>query len=97
VYSRKGDLENALLQLQRALEIQTRVFGSEHPDVAASCNNIGDVYEQKGDLENALLQQQKRSRCSLPCTARSRKRGHLVLVLVLRTFDRERKHRDSRT
>ena len=59
VTSRKGDLENALLQLQRALEIQTRVFGSEHPDVAASCNNIGAVYEQKGDLENALLQQQK--------------------------------------
>ena len=59
VYRRKGDLENALLQHQRALEIRTRVFGSEHPDVATSCNNIGAVYLEKGDLENALLQFQR--------------------------------------
>ena len=32
VYGKKGDLENALLQHQRALEIRTRVFGSEHLD-----------------------------------------------------------------
>ena len=30
VYEEKGDLENALLQHQRALEIRTRVFGQEH-------------------------------------------------------------------
>ena len=30
-------------------EIQTRVFESEHPDVAASIKNIGIVYHNKGD------------------------------------------------
>ena len=59
VYRNKGDLENALLQHQRALEIRTRVYGQEHPDVATSCNNIGIVYKEKGDLENALLQYQR--------------------------------------
>ena len=43
VYKKKGDLENALVQHQKALEIRTRVFGFEHPDVAASYINIGSV------------------------------------------------------
>ena len=49
VYAGEGDLENALVQHQKALEIRTRVFGSEHPDVAASYQNIGMVYGKKGD------------------------------------------------
>ena len=49
VYLAKGDLENALVQYQKALEIRTRVFGSDHPDVAASYQNIGIVYGKKGD------------------------------------------------
>ncbi len=48
VYAGKGDLENALVQYQKALKIQTRVFGSDHPDVAASYNNIGEVYRKQG-------------------------------------------------
>ena len=53
VYRRKGDLENALLQHQRALEIRTRVFGSEHPSVAESYFNMGIVYRSLGKAEEA--------------------------------------------
>ena len=53
VYLQKGDLENALLQYQRALEIQTRVFGSEHPSVAMSYFNMGLVYRSLGKAEEA--------------------------------------------
>ena len=59
VYRKKGDLENALLQYQRALEIRTRVFGSEHPDVAGSHLNIGAVYNSQGRYEEALVQYQQ--------------------------------------
>ena len=59
VYAGKGELENALVQFQKALEIQTRVFRSDHPHVATSFNNIGTVYARKGELENALVQFQK--------------------------------------
>jgi Tfp pilus assembly protein PilF len=45
VYAGKGDLENALVQFQKALEIQTRVFGSDHPHVADSKENIGLVFQ----------------------------------------------------
>ena len=48
-----ADLENALLQHQRALEIRTRVFGSEHPGVATSKYNIAGLKEAQGDLEEA--------------------------------------------
>ena len=53
VYEQKGDLENALLQHQRALEIRTRVFGSEHPYVAMSYGNMGYVYRSLGKAEEA--------------------------------------------
>jgi tetratricopeptide (TPR) repeat protein len=53
VYLKKGDLENALLQFQRALEIRTRVFGSEHPDVAQSYGNMGYLYCSLGKAEEA--------------------------------------------
>ena len=46
VYAGKGDLENVLCQFQKALEIQTRVFGSDHPDVADSKENIGLVFQK---------------------------------------------------
>ena len=59
VYRKKGDLENALLQFQRALEIRTRVFGSEHPDVAKSRHGIGNVLSSMGKHEEALVQYQK--------------------------------------
>ena len=54
VYGTKGDLENALLQFQRAHEILTRVFGSEHLDVADSYQNIAAVYQQQGKRAQAI-------------------------------------------
>ena len=54
-----GKHEEALVQYQKALEVFLAVHGLEHPSVAASCHNIGEVYRGKGDLENALLQYQR--------------------------------------
>ena len=54
VYQEKGDLENALLQHQRALEIRTRVFGSEHPDVAMSYQHIVAVHFKEGKRAQAI-------------------------------------------
>ena len=53
------EYEEALEYYQKSLEIQTRVSGQDHPDVADSFNNIGAVYAGKGDLENALLHMRK--------------------------------------
>ena len=67
VYGKKGDHENALVQFQKALEIQTRVFGSEHPDVAASIKNIGIVYHNKGDRAAATEMYTKAYHIFLKC------------------------------
>ena len=49
VYQEKGDIENALVHMQKGLEIELKLLGSDHPDVAASIKNIGIVYHNKGD------------------------------------------------
>jgi hypothetical protein len=59
MYKSTGDLDNALVQHQKDLEIRASVFGSEHLDVARSFGNIGVAYEEKNDLENALVHKQK--------------------------------------
>ena len=48
MYAGKGDLENALVQFQKALEIRVRVFGSEH-HVAVSYQNLAAVYQSQGN------------------------------------------------
>jgi hypothetical protein len=53
VYRRMGDPENALFLLQKALEIRTRVVGSEHTRVAASKLNIGLVFKAMGKMSEA--------------------------------------------
>ncbi|CAB4025405.1 Nephrocystin-3, partial [Paramuricea clavata] len=53
VYSEKGDLDQAKDYYQRALEIQEKLLGPNHIDIAASYNNIGGVYYDKGNLDQA--------------------------------------------
>ena len=37
----KGDLDGALRYTQRALTINEKVYGPDHPNVAIDANNIG--------------------------------------------------------
>ena len=53
MYAGKGNLENALVQFQKALEIQTRVFGSDHPDVADSKYNLALLHKKRKETEIA--------------------------------------------
>ena len=50
VYLQKGDLENALLQYQKALEVFLAVYGQEH---RTSYKNIGIVYHHQGNVVEA--------------------------------------------
>ena len=49
-----GDYPKALEFYTKALNIQEKVLGKDHPDVANSYNNIGSVYSDMGDYPKAL-------------------------------------------
>ncbi len=55
----KGDLDGALAYAQRALKIDEKVFGPEHPNVGRDANNIGQILKDKGDLDGALAYAQR--------------------------------------
>ncbi|HPF47033.1 MAG: tetratricopeptide repeat protein [Alphaproteobacteria bacterium] len=49
-----GEFENSLDFLHKALEIDIKDFGDNHPNVASILNNIGSVYSKMGDHDKAL-------------------------------------------
>ena len=54
IYDSQGDYACALDYYAKALEIQKKVFGEEHPAVAISYDNIGCIYLNQGDYARAL-------------------------------------------
>ena len=51
VYQEKGDIENALVQHQKAQEIRTRVFGSEkHREVCSSFYNLACAHATRDSM-----------------------------------------------
>ena len=50
----RADLDQAKTHFERALAIDERVHGPEHPNVAIRTNNIGTILQAQGDLAGAL-------------------------------------------
>ena len=48
------NLQEALKYCQRALSINERVFGSDHPNVITSITNIGLILYDQGDSQGAV-------------------------------------------
>jgi tetratricopeptide (TPR) repeat protein len=59
LYRDMGDYQKALLLHQRALEIREKKLGPEHPDTAASLNDLGMLYDAMGNYQKALLLYQR--------------------------------------
>ncbi|MBN2607899.1 MAG: tetratricopeptide repeat protein [Candidatus Fermentibacteraceae bacterium] len=55
----QGDYAKALEYGLKALEIRRKVFGEEHPDVAASHHNVGDALYEQGEYSEALEHYEK--------------------------------------
>ena len=48
------ELDEALRYYKKSVTIKLNTLGENHPDVADSYNNIGNVYRGKGELDKAL-------------------------------------------
>ena len=51
----QGDYQGAKLKLERALAIDEKVYGPEHPSVATNLVNLGMVLKNQGDYQGAKL------------------------------------------
>ena len=49
-----GQYQKALPLVQRALEINEKALGPEHPDLAVSLNNLAGLYQAMGAYDKAL-------------------------------------------
>src|SRR6516162_102594 len=56
ILQEKGDLVGAQKQTDRALAIDGKVYGPDHPNVARDASNLGLILGAKGDLEGAQKQ-----------------------------------------
>lgn len=54
ILQQQGDLDQALLTQQEALQQYLRLFGEKHPEVANTFALIGSVYSDKREYEQAL-------------------------------------------
>ena len=50
----RAELDQAKDYFERALAIDEKVYGPEHPNVAIDANNIGTILKDQGDLKGAL-------------------------------------------
>ena len=53
------DYKKQLAYYQKAIALREKMLGTEHPDTAASYNNIGVIYHEKGNYFQALSYYQK--------------------------------------
>ncbi len=49
----RGEFDEAKTALQRALKIDEKVYGPDHPNVAIDVNNLGSVLKDLGELQEA--------------------------------------------
>ncbi|MCL2053556.1 MAG: tetratricopeptide repeat protein [Oscillospiraceae bacterium] len=54
IYKYLGEYDRALEFYGKALEIQEKILGKEHPDTATTYNNMAIVYDNQGEYDKAL-------------------------------------------
>ena len=59
IYDSQKKFKKALEYYTKALEIEEKALGKEHPNVALAYNNIGAIHNEKGDYRKALECHQK--------------------------------------
>ena len=53
-YANKGEYDRAIGYYEKALAIQLKSLGPEHPSVGLSYNNLGSAYYNKGEYDRAI-------------------------------------------
>jgi tetratricopeptide (TPR) repeat protein len=49
----KGEYDKAYEYIKECFRLQEQCLGNDHPEVATSCNNLGQIYKSKGQYVKA--------------------------------------------
>ena len=58
-YHNKGEYDKAIEYYQKAIAIDKKFYGEEHPEIAIDYNNLGLAYRNKGEYDKAIDYYQK--------------------------------------
>lgn len=51
---KNGDYDKGISWYQKCIDIELKILGDDHIEIAADYNNMGEAYYQKHDEESAL-------------------------------------------
>ncbi len=54
IYQSKGELDEALENYSKSLQVGKCLYAENHPDMARNYNNIGGIYQSKGEIHKAI-------------------------------------------
>ena len=54
VYRKMGKYNDALQYYERSLKLKEQAYGSDHPSVAQTLNNMGSVYDSYGQIQRCF-------------------------------------------
>jgi Tfp pilus assembly protein PilF len=53
-WKEKGEYDKAIAYYEKALKIDLKVFGNDHPNLATRYNNLGSAWQAKGEYDKAI-------------------------------------------
>jgi hypothetical protein len=77
----KGDLDGAHKQTERALRIEQRVYGPDHPKVSIVANNLGMILLAQGDTGGRRSNSSGRYKSTRRCTGRSTRTWRFAVAI----------------
>jgi len=92
VWNNKGEYNKAIGYYEKALTINIKFHGEEHPSIAIRYNNIGGAWNSKGQYDKAIKYYEKAFQISKKCLGEN----HPTTKIIAENLELARKAKDKK-